>query len=166
MRIYLTGFMGAGKSYLGTRLAEALNYPFVDLDARIEALTGLTVTNIFDRHGEATFRDLETQTLRSLLATDLVVATGGGAPCFHGNMEWMNEHGKTVFLDPDAGTLLERLTAGRGHRPLLQSPEQLITLIHSKLSERRPIYELAHLRMGEPHPGRDQVTELTRLLKT
>ena len=157
MRIYLTGFMGAGKTYVGHRLAKKIGLPFVDTDARVETLTGKTISNIFAEYGEATFRDLETQTLFSGLPDEAVVATGGGAPCFNGNMEHMNKSGVTVFLDPPEAVLLSRLTEGRGHRPLLQSDTELRNLIQSKLATRRAVYETAQIHLQGDQATTDAV---------
>jgi shikimate kinase len=144
--------MGCGKSYVGSRLATELGVPFIDLDAEIETTAGKSISTIFAEDGEAEFRRLETEALRATAALPaFVLATGGGAPCFHNNMAWMNANGTTVFLDPDLEILLARLEAGRDHRPLLQSGAVLRQLVVDKLTARRPIYEQAaiHLRGSE-----------------
>lgn len=147
MTIYLIGFMGSGKSYAAAKLAEHFDRPYVDLDEVIERAEGRSISTIFAQDGEPAFRDLETKHLRSLTDEHLIVATGGGAPCFHDNMEWMNERGMTVFLNPDLKVLERRLSKGRDHRPLLQEPSELRTLIEEKLEPRRPVYEKARIHM-------------------
>lgn len=164
-KIYLTGFMGSGKSYVGSRLATELGLPFIDLDAEIEANAGKPITAIFADDGEAAFRRLETEALRATAAQPaFVLATGGGAPCFHGNMAWMNANGTTVFLDPDLEVLLARLEAGRDHRPVLQSGKELRQLVVEKLAARRPIYEQAAIRLsGKEADGAVECTLMDRL---
>lgn len=143
--------MGSGKSFVGSRLATELGVPFIDLDAEIEATAGKTISAIFADAGEAEFRRLETETLRATAARPaFVLATGGGAPCFHNNMAWMNANGTTVFLDPDLEVLVARLEAGREHRPLLQSGMALRKLVADKLAARRPVYEQAAIRLSGP----------------
>lgn len=147
--------MGSGKSFVGRQLASLLGSPFIDLDEVIEARAGKTISHLFAEDGEAVFRRLETEALRATAALPaFVLATGGGAPCFHENMDWMNANGITVFLDPDLEVLLARLEAGRAHRPLLQSAAALQQLVEERLAARRPVYEKArvHLR-GEEADG-------------
>ncbi len=163
--IYLTGFMGCGKSYTGQRLATALSLPFLDLDEAIERSTGKTISQIFTDDGEAAFRDLETATLRQtaeLGAT--VVSTGGGAPCFNDNMDWMNAHGVTVFLDPPVSVLLQRLELGRAHRPVLQPAQELETFITNKLAARRGDYEKAQIQLALADPEAEVGRVLAKLL--
>ena len=156
MRIFLTGFMGAGKSWTGTRLAHLLEVPFVDLDAEIEALTGMTISNIFTQHGEAAFRAIETETLREFAQDEaFVLSTGGGAPCFNDNMVWMNDRGTTVFLDPAIPVMLSRLEAGRAHRPLLKDARELEEFVRKMLDQRRPVYEQANLHIRYDNPELD-----------
>jgi len=163
--IYLTGFMGSGKSYTGKRLAEVLGLPFLDLDEAIEKSAGKTITEIFAEDGEAAFRELETQTLRH--TADLppsVVSTGGGAPCFNDNMDWMNQQGITVFLDPPIGVLLQRLEVGRAHRPLLQPAKELEIFIANKLASRRADYEKAQVQLVLADPAARVEQVLIRLI--
>ncbi|MEM8583034.1 MAG: shikimate kinase [Bacteroidota bacterium] len=142
--IYLIGFMGAGKSYIGHKLALELGRPFADLDTWIETTAGQPIKKIFEQHGESTFRQMEADHLRkSKPHQHLVVATGGGTPCFHSNMEWMLSHGRVVFLDPPIETLMRRLESERAHRPLLGLDFR--RSVTQRLAERRPIYQKAHL---------------------
>lgn len=157
--------MGSGKSYVGSRLATELGLPFIDLDTEIEATAGKPITAIFAEDGEAEFRRLETEALRATAARPaFVLATGGGAPCFHNNMDWMNANGTTVFLDPDLEVLLARLEGGRDHRPVLQSGTALRQLVVEKLATRRPIYEQAAICLtGAEADGAVECTLLDRL---
>ncbi len=98
MRIYLIGFMSSGKTTMGQLVADSLNVPFMDTDQMIEEQSGMTIAGIFSTQGEKEFRDLEADVLRqSTIHEKAIIATGGGAPCFHHNMTWMNEHGITCI---------------------------------------------------------------------
>jgi shikimate kinase len=138
--------MGSGKSTLGKRLAKRLAYDFVDMDHYIEEQQGLKVAEIFEQKGESFFRTLETGFIESL-ETDknLVIATGGGVPCFGKNMNLMNQKGVTVYLKLNPASLAGRLENAREIRPLIASipKEQLIDYIETKLSEREPYYKQA-----------------------
>ena len=120
MLIFLTGFMGAGKTTAGKKVAALLNYTFIDLDALIEKETGKTISELFSI-SESHFRDIESKILvKTAEANNAVIATGGGTPCFKDNMKWMNEHGVTVYIKLAAGSLFHRLAASKKDRPLLQ----------------------------------------------
>lgn len=148
MRIFITGFMGSGKSFTGLQLAKKIGRPFVDLDQWIEDLCGRSIKDIFAQQGEEGFRKMEAEALRSFDQLPyFVMATGGGTPCFHGNMDWMNDHGMTIFLDPPVGLIAERLSSGRDHRPLLQDQRDLPAFIEQKMVDRRPHYERAHVHV-------------------
>jgi shikimate kinase len=145
-RYYLIGFMGTGKTYWGTRMAQALNCPFIDLDEALEGRHGMLISAIFEQYGEHTFRQWERQMLlETALEPRLVVATGGGTPCFADNMDWMNKHGITIFLPVPVPLLAERLRDQMASRPLLQGlePDELPQFIEHKLHERMPYYEKA-----------------------
>lgn len=146
--MYLVGFMGSGKSFWGRQLAARLGCSFIDLDAMIELETGLSISEIFATKGEGTFRTIEADCLRKIdLGTKPVVATGGGTPCFFDNMEWMNHHGLTIFLDVPVPVLADRLRTDTAPRPLLDGleGEALTNLIASRLAARRSFYEQARL---------------------
>lgn len=143
MRIFLIGFMGSGKSYTGRRFAAGAGIPFLDLDECIEAREGRSIRLIFEQEGEAYFRRAERDALRETgRFRDIVVSCGGGAPCFHGNMQWMNAHGVTIYLRAPAELLASRLAREMEQRPLLKGlgPEGLERFIRSKLEEREHYY--------------------------
>jgi shikimate kinase len=150
--IFLVGFMGSGKSYWGSRLAKSLAWEFVDLDTLIEQKTGLSIPEIFAIHGEDGFRQQEQNCLHSLAERlkPAVIATGGGTPCFFDNMDWMNKHGITLWLNTPVDTLVERLWPERHKRPLLaQIPESDFTaFITERLDLRRVWYQKALHSIG------------------
>lgn len=135
MRIFLTGFMGSGKSAVGRPLAERLGVPFVDLDGEIEAAAGMSVPEIFVQSGEPAFRSLESRALRQTAAQPaVVVATGGGVVTREANLRWMARHGVTVWLHPEFATILRRIgERGGGGRPLFRDAEQARRLYASRL---------------------------------
>lgn len=148
MVLFLVGFMGCGKSSIGRQLARRLGYGFVDMDADIERQAGMTVSEMFDRRGEAYFREREREALaRYAGLADTVVATGGGVPCGEGNMETMNRCGVTVYFKMTPEKLALRLRHGRDKRPLLRGKDdgELLTFIRERLPQREPFYGQARL---------------------
>ncbi|WP_410219902.1 shikimate kinase [Pedobacter sp.] len=147
MKIFLVGFMGCGKSTKAKQLANLLNCELIDLDAVIVAEQKMSIADYFSAYGEAAFRQLENQTLKSYAyPKTCVVATGGGLPCYFDNMDWMNANGITVFLEMTPPQLVSRLH-NREKRPLLKGmdDEQLLAFIIKKLEERNPFYHQAKL---------------------
>lgn len=145
-RIFLVGYMCAGKTTIGTELAQKLGYQFTDLDQYIEQQEGKTVSAIFAEKGEAYFRQLERQALTDMFLLDnVVVATGGGTPCQEDNMAQMNQNGITVFLNPSIDQLVERLEIGKSTRPLLKdkTPAQMRHFIEQMMQQRLPYYSQA-----------------------
>lgn len=152
MRIFLIGFMGSGKSFLGRELARLADFPFLDLDELIEQRSGLSITAWFAQRGEEAFRQYETEQLRSVDAfPNLILACGGGAPCFHQNIQWMNAHGHTVFLEAPTVLLRQRLSAADNSRPLLAglAQEDLEQWINERLSLRLPYYKQAAMTFSD-----------------
>jgi len=146
MRIFLIGFMGCGKSTLGRALASELNLTFIDLDSFLEEKYFKTIPQIFAEEGEDAFRRKERKVLEEVCGfDDVILATGGGAPCFFDNMDLMNESGFCIFLDVDINSLVSRLIHAKTERPLIKgkSPEELHTFIEGMLAKRRSFYEKA-----------------------
>jgi shikimate kinase len=120
MRIFLIGFMGAGKSYLGKQWAEDNGMLFYDLDTLIEIEERKTIEKIFSENSEAYFRELEAAVLRNTERFDnAIIACGGGAACFFDNMHWMNKNGVTVFLNETIENIFHHLINDKKQRPLL-----------------------------------------------
>ena len=152
MIIFLIGFMGSGKSYVARQLTELIDFPSVDMDKAIEAQEGKSVKEIFAQNGESYFRKLEHQFIEAIdPKDDLIVATGGGAPCFYDNMRLMNEKGLTIYLNRSKEKCLEQLLKGIEKRPLLQgmSKDQVSDFYDNKLAERQSYYQQAKWQIGD-----------------
>lgn len=148
MRIFLVGYMGCGKSTIGRKLADLMGISFVDLDKYIEERYFKSVPAIFAEEGEKGFREKERIALLEVSQFEnVVVGTGGGAPCFFDNMEVMNDHGITVYISPDTDTLAMRLIKSKTERPLIagKSRDELIRFIDEALIRRAPFYEKARI---------------------
>ena len=143
MRVFLSGFMGAGKTTVGRLLAERLDWPFVDLDNLIEVTAGQSVREIFEREGEAAFRARERVALAGALEQDpLLVATGGGTLANEDGLRLARRHGLVVWLHPSFATIVQRIGArGKADRPLFGDEAQALRLYQ----ERLPIYRSADL---------------------
>lgn len=153
MRIYLIGYMGCGKSTLGKKLARHAGLQFVDMDHYIEKRNCKTVPQIFAEEGEAEFRKKERKALEELSEfSDVVIATGGGAPCFFDNVELMNRTGKTIYLNINPKILAERLMKSKTERPLIKgkSKEELVRFIDETLKKRNEFYAQAHYQITRP----------------
>lgn len=148
-RVYLTGFMGSGKSTCGPIVADRLGYRFLDLDAEVERIAGITISELFAK-GESRFRALETAVLSELSGQErVIVATGGGALTTDGNLLLAESSGAIVFLRLPAATLAARLTNPAG-RPLLHdetgepySEAALVARIDDLLTKRERYYSHA-----------------------
>ncbi len=143
MLFFLNGFMGSGKSHWGRIWAAGYKLGFIDLDEEIEMQEGKSVVEIFESRGEDYFREREAARLRELEEVrNTIIACGGGTPCFHDNMSWMNEKGLTVYLSCTPDEILRRLIRGQQQRPLIKKLNQaeLLFFIEQKLKEREPFY--------------------------
>ncbi len=145
-RIFLIGMMGSGKSHWCKKLSKKIKSGAYDLDFLIERLEEKTIAEIFAEDGEDYFRKKEAKTLRWFAEKkSFVLATGGGTPCFHDNMQWMNKHGATIWIDEPIEILEERLIKEKDHRPLIKSltDDELHNFLSKKLAERRVFYSQA-----------------------
>nr|WP_293835156.1 shikimate kinase [uncultured Arsenicibacter sp.] len=146
--IYLIGMPSSGKSTLGKRLARLLHYRFVDTDKIIVKDEQRSINDIFATDGEPYFRDAETRALHTVKpGKSLVVATGGGMPCFNNNMAYIKQTGVSVFLDVKPETLVARLTAhATDDRPLYKFDDPaLLEGLRQKYNARLPFYQQADI---------------------
>jgi len=167
MRVYLIGLPGSGKSTLGKEVAKRLNLKFVDTDEEITKKEGRSIDAIFQDTGEVYFRQLEQATLLTFSTQeDLLISTGGGAPCFFDNIEVMNKTGITIFIDVPPEMLCIRLIQGqtKQKRPMVEgkSEAEVFSFIHSKYQERIPFYSKAHLWIKGDNIQVNEVVEKIR----
>jgi shikimate kinase len=135
--------MGSGKSHWGHIWALEHGYTFYDLDAEIEKAFEMSVEEIFEKHGEDKFRELERYHLRKFeKKKKYLLSCGGGTPCFFDNLEWMTLHGEIIYLKASADYILDRVMDETSKRPLLKevNPAELLFFIQKKLKEREPVY--------------------------
>jgi len=138
--------MGCGKTTWSKKLATRLGYEFIDLDTVLEEQVGKSIPEYFSEHGEAEFRKLESEVLKQYPYPEkAVISTGGGLPCFFDHMDWMNSHGKTLYIKLSPKTLADRLENARVVRPVLQGKkgDELVAFIEGKLAEREGFYNQA-----------------------
>lgn len=152
MKIFLIGLPGCGKSTLGKQLSRKLNIPFIDLDVEIERSMDLPIKGIFKKFGEPSFRKTETAVLKniSVQREEFVMATGGGTPIFFDNMIFMNNQGRTIFIDVPAREIADRISRSNlEERPLLArlAPDELKDQIEFLRSQRINFYNQASIRV-------------------
>ena len=167
MRIFLLGMPGCGKSTFGKKAAEQLGMKFIDLDNEIVHHESRTITDIFEQEGEGYFREIESKLLKKI-STDFdefIMATGGGAPCYFDNMDFMNTLGLTFYIDAGIDMLLQRLShKGIHKRPLLKKigQENLEEGLRDKLIERLPYYTQAVYAVPYQSDLENRLVELIR----
>lgn len=169
IRIFLTGYMGAGKTTLGKAFAREMKVPFIDLDWYIEERFHKSIPELFRERGEEAFRELERRMLHEAGEfEDVVISTGGGTPCFFDNMDYMNRQGQTVFLDVHPDILFRRLRVATQQRPILQgkTDEELRAFIGEALGKRAPFYGQARYRFDAGRlESRRQIAESVEQLR-
>lgn len=136
--------MGAGKSYWGKQLADHWQLPYYDLDEVIVEAEEMAISDIFATKGEDYFRERESMLLRELSRqNNFLISCGGGTPCFQDNMDFMNDRGITVWINPSLEAMVERLQRKKYKRPLIQDldDEDLLDFVEKKLAERAPFYQ-------------------------
>src|SRR5580692_10683561 len=143
--IVLVGMMGVGKSSIGRRLAARLGVPFVDADAEIEKAAGMSIPDIFARHGEGDFRSGEARVIARLLdGGPQVLATGGGAVMNAETRQQIKTKGVSIWLNAELDVLMRRINKRKNDRPMLQTADPVATL-RELLVAREPFYALADL---------------------
>lgn len=146
-RLFLIGYMAAGKTTLGRWAARRLGYDFIDLDHYIESRYMKSVSDLFAERGEEGFREIERRMLHEVGEFDRVlISTGGGTPCFFDNMDYMLSQGLTVYLEASVPVLCRRLKCSRTKRPLVDSKteEELAGFVAEMLTRRDIYYRRAH----------------------
>jgi shikimate kinase len=143
--IVLVGMMGVGKSSIGRRLGARLAIPFVDADTEIEKAAGMTIAEIFARHGEASFRSGEARVIARLLeGGPQVLATGGGAVMNDETRAAIKAKGISIWLNAEIDLLMRRISKRKNERPLLQTADPAATL-RQLLTDRAPVYAQADI---------------------
>jgi len=169
IRVFLMGFMGAGKTTLGKALAKDLSISFIDLDQYIEKRYLKSVSQIFATRGEQGFREIESRLLREAGEfDDVIVSCGGSTPLIGDNMDYMLSQGKTVYLKCSNETLMRRLRAASSTRPLIagKSDAELEAFIESETKRREPGYLRAeYICPGDRLESRDQISDTIKYLE-
>lgn len=177
VKIFLIGFMAAGKSTVGRVLADRLGFDLVDTDIVIEERMGKPLAEVVATRGEEFFRSLESALLDEIIASDssvnIVVACGGGMPCFGDNMAKMLTHGTVIYLQSSEEALFDRLLANKQHRFLIcnKNADELSEYIRTTLALRSRYYCRADLIVANNGTAADcladimQRAELARLLR-
>ena len=170
MKIVLLGYMASGKSSVGKLLSKKLSMKFLDLDDYIINKEGMSIAEIFEKKGEVYFRVIENKYLKEVLNTkdQLILALGGGTPCYANNMEEINK-GNTVsiYLQGKTKTMIDRLIKKKSKRPLIASlaDDKIPEFVAKHLFERRLYYELAKVTVEIDAKSKKEVAkELKKLL--
>ncbi|AFK04995.1 Shikimate kinase [Emticicia oligotrophica DSM 17448] len=154
--IFLIGMPSSGKSTLGRQIAKSLGYEFVDLDLRIEIAEGKKIAEIFSLNGEEYFRKVENQQLKKIIKdSKMVVATGGGTPCYYDGLDYIKENGISIFLDVKPEMLVERMKVSKKNdRPLFDlESKSLLDTISQTYNERLSTYQKADITVeGDTDP--------------
>src|ERR1700733_13393890 len=155
--IVLVGMMGVGKSSIGRRLGGRLGVPFVDADAEIEKAAGMSIADIFDRHGEAYFRSGEARVIARLLdGGPQVLATGGGAVMNADTRAAIKAKGVSIWLSAELDVLMRRINKRKNDRPMLQTADPAATL-RELLVAREPVYAQADITVQSREVPHDAI---------
>ena len=157
--IYFIGFMGAGKTNSGKKIAHQLQMNFIDLDKAIELKVKQPISQLFEEKGEMFFREIESEVLKECSLPNTLISCGGGTPCFNRNIDFMFDHGIVVYLKLEPGILVSRLLTNRAKRPLVANltEEELVNYVYQTLAERESFYINAHIIF---HPLQEKLDNL------
>ena len=162
--IFITGFMGSGKTTFGKKLAALLKYDHLDLDQWIEENENITIEAIFKNESEQFFRELETKYLKKIvkIKKSVVVSLGGGAICFNDNLNLVKKNGLLIYIKLSPLVLTNRIIKSKIKRPLLQNlnRKELLTEIKKLLLKRKIFYEQAHLIINDLNLNPKNVAQL------
>ena len=163
MPVFLIGYMGSGKSTIGSQLSKIMNTPFLDLDNLIEKELNMTVSDTFSKKGELFFRENEQHYLtHSDYTHNPIVSVGGGTPCFFDNNNFMNSCGVTIYLKVSYQELFNRLEFS-GQRPLLCNNKlNLKEFIKKQLTQREKYYEKSQYIVESDSITVEQVFEILK----
>lgn len=163
MKIFLIGFMGSGKTFLGKQLSQKLSIPFFDLDEQIESHENKKITEIFEKDGEEYFRLLEKDTLHIITEShdSFVMATGGGTSCYFNNIDYIKSSGTVIWINTPIHVLFERLLKEKDTRPLIRNLEddQIRGFIIKKFADRKIFYEQAHLSIEDEAISLEEIVD-------
>ncbi|TBV24813.1 shikimate kinase [Meridianimaribacter sp. CL38] len=166
MNFFLIGYMGSGKSTIGSKLAQVLDYNFIDFDDYIQFKEKKTITEIFQSKGEIYFRKIENIYLKELIedTTNTIISLGGGTPCYGNNMELIkaSKHAKSIYLKASIPVLTERLFNEKGKRPLIahiDSKEEMVEFIGKHLFERTNYYNQSDATILTDNKSIEEITE-------
>lgn len=167
VNVVLVGFPASGKSVLGRILAQRMELHFIDLDEAIEKHCNNTIPRIFEQYGECFFREREREVLLASLDKEgVLIATGGGTPCYGDAMCRINARAVSVYLQADENTLTQRLLQDCESRPLLcgKSREEIARYVHETLQRRRPYYSQATLTVNADDSADTIVKQIQAIL--
>ena len=166
MIIVLIGYMASGKTSIGKKLAEKLNYNFIDLDDLIEDKENMSVTDVFKEKGEIYFRKQESYYLNRLLESEnnTILSVGGGTPCYSGNIDVIlsAENVRSIYLKASLTTLVNKLMTKKATRPLIahiETTEEMIEFIGKHLFERIQFYNKAEIQVSIDNKTKDDIVE-------
>jgi shikimate kinase len=166
-KIYLVGLPGAGKSHCGRWLAKQLNWNFEDLDHMIEISMDKRIAEVFDEHGEAIFRDVETEELHKTASMqNTVISCGGGTPIWKDNMDWMLRHGLTVYMNTPIDRIVGRILRNSQKRPLFKgmNEPEIKTKLYEIAEKRGEFYSRAKLIWNKDLPDARLYDAVNQLL--
>ena len=159
--------MGAGKTTAAKRLANRLGWEVVDTDALFEEKYRISVDDFFQKYDEPLYRKLESEILKSTESLNkTVISTGGGTACYFDNMDWMNQHGLTVFMRVSPASTVDRVLHSHHKRPLVRgkSEEELMEYVNWHYASRMPFYEQARITVKSENLDLEALLERIKLL--